>query len=51
MGIVANSNVPNLILQLNLMDRAIVYRGMMKTVPDTYWNDTVRPKLLSLIHI
>ena len=48
MGIVANSNVPNLILQLNLMDRTIVYRGMMKTVPDTYWNDTVRPKLYPL---
>lgn len=48
MGIVANSNVPNLILQLNLMDRSIVYRGIMKTVPDTYWTDTVRPKLYPL---
>ena len=48
MGIVANSNVPNLILQLNLMDRSIVYRGMMKVVPDAYWTDTVRPKLYPL---
>ena len=45
MGIVADANVPNLILQLNLMDRSIVYRGMLKTVPDQYWTDTVRPRL------
>jgi Phage tail assembly chaperone protein len=45
MGIVAESNVPNLVLQLSIVDRGIVYRGMLKVVPDQYWENEVRPKL------
>lgn len=45
MGIVAESNVPNLVLQLSIVDRGIVYRGMLKIVPDQYWENEVRPKL------
>ena len=45
MGIVADANVPNLVIQLNLMDRAIVYGGLMKTVPDEYWDQSVRPQI------
>jgi hypothetical protein len=48
MGIVAESNVPNILLQLNVMDRGITYRGMLKVVPDNYWNDEVKPKLYPL---
>jgi len=48
MGIVAEAKVPHLVLQLNVMDRGITYRGMLKVVPDTYWNDEVRPRLYPL---
>lgn len=48
MGIVANSNVPNLVLQFSVLDRGITYRGMLKVVPDNYWNDEVKPKLYPL---
>ena len=48
MGIVADANVPNLVIQLSLLDRAIVYGGLMKTVPDTYWEETVRPQIYPL---
>ena len=43
MGIVADANVPNIILQLVLADRQIVYRGVVKVVPDQYWKDEVVP--------
>jgi hypothetical protein len=48
MGIVADANVPNIILQLVLADRQIVYRGVVKVVPDQYWKDEVVPKLYPL---
>ena len=37
-----------LILQLVLADRQIVYRGVVKVVPDQYWKDEVVPKLYPL---
>ena len=45
MGIVAEANVPNILLQLVLADRQITYRGVVKVVPDRYWTDEVRPRL------
>ena len=48
MGIVADANVPNIILQLVLADRQIVFRGIVKVVPDNYWQDEVVPKLYPL---
>lgn len=48
MGIVADANVPNIILQLVLADRQIVFRGIVKVVPDQYWKDEVVPKLYPL---
>ena len=48
MGIVADANVPNIVLQLVLADRQIVYRGVVKVVPDQYWKDEVVPKLYPL---
>ena len=45
MGIVANSNVPNLVIQLNVIDRGISYRGLVKTVPDNFWDNEVKPKM------
>jgi len=48
MGIVADANVPNIVLQLVLADRQIVYRGVVKVVPDQYWTDEVVPKLYPL---
>jgi hypothetical protein len=48
MSIVAEANVPNLLLELRLSDRTITYRGMMKVVPDGHWDSEVRPKLYPL---
>ena len=48
MGIVADANVPNIILQLVLADHQIVFRGIVKVVPDNYWQDEVVPKLYPL---
>ena len=39
---------PIVILELNLLDRSINYRNIMKTVPDQYWDDSVKPKLYPL---
>ena len=39
---------PIVILELNLLDRTINYRNIMKTVPDQYWEDSVKPKLYPL---
>ena len=39
---------PIVILELNLLDRTINYRNIMKTVPDQYWDDSVKPKLYPL---
>lgn len=48
MGIVAQANVPNLVLQFNVLDRGINYKGLVKTVPDNFWNDEIKPKLYPL---
>ena len=45
MSIVAEANVPNLLLEFRLLDRTITYRGMMKVFPDGFWDSEVRPKL------
>jgi len=48
MSIIAEANVPNLLLEFRLMDRTVTYRGMMKVVPDGHWDSEVRPKLYPL---
>lgn len=48
MSIVSESNVPNLILQLNAVQRQVNYRGMTRELTDTYWNDHIAPKLYPL---
>lgn len=45
MSIISESNVPNLILQLNAVQREVNYRGMTRDISDTYWNDHIGPKL------
>ena len=45
MSIVSESNVPNLILQLNAIQRQVNYRGMTRDLTDTYWNDQIGPRL------
>jgi hypothetical protein len=48
MGIVTNSNLPNLILQLNVPQRSIFYKGITKVIPDNYWNDEIISHLYPL---
>lgn len=48
MGIVVDSNLPNLVLQLNAPQRTIFYKGMTKNIPDEYWKTEVVPKLYPL---
>ena len=48
MSIVTESNVPNLVLQLNAVQRQIYYRGMYKDIPDNYWKEEIGPKLYPL---
>lgn len=45
MSIVSESNVPNLILQLNAIQRQVNYRGVTRDLTDTYWNDHIGPLL------
>lgn len=45
MSIVSESNVPNLVLQLNAIQRQVNYRGMTRELSDTYWNDHIGPRL------
>jgi hypothetical protein len=45
MSIVTESNVPNLILQLNAVQKQINYRGVIREISDTYWNDEILPLL------
>lgn len=44
----SQSNVPNLILQLNVVQRQIYYKGVYKDIPDNYWKDEIGPKLYPL---
>lgn len=48
MSIVSESNVPNLVLQLNAVQRQVNYRGMTRDLTDTYWNDHIAPRLYPL---
>ncbi len=48
MSIVTESNIPNLVLQLNAIQREVNYRGMIRDISDTYWNDHIGPKLYPL---
>jgi len=45
MGILTESNVPQLILQLNAIQRQINYRGITREISDTYWKDEIGPRL------
>jgi hypothetical protein len=45
MSIVSESNVPNLVLQLNAIQRQVNYRGMIRDLSDSYWNDHIGPRL------
>jgi hypothetical protein len=45
MSIVSESNVPNLVLQLNAIQRQVNYRGMTRDLTDSYWNDHIGPRL------
>lgn len=45
MSIVTESNVPNLILQLNAIQRQVNYRGIVRDISDNYWNDEIGPRL------
>lgn len=48
MSIVTESVVPQLILQVNAVQRQIYYRGIYKDVPEEYWRDEIGPKLYPL---
>lgn len=48
MSIVTESNVPNLVLQLNAIQRQVNYRGIVRDITDTYWNDEIGPRLYPL---
>lgn len=45
MSIVTESNVPNLVLQLNAIQKQVNYRGVTREISDTYWNDEILPLL------
>ena len=45
MSIVTESNVPNLALQLNAIQKQINYRGVTREISDTYWKDEILPLL------
>jgi len=48
MGIISSSNVPQLILQLNVVQKQIYYKGVYKDIPENYWRDEINPKLYPL---
>jgi hypothetical protein len=45
MSILTESNVPQLILQLNAIQRQVNYRGITRDISDTYWKDEIGPRL------
>lgn len=45
MGILTESNVPQLILQLNAIQKQVNYRGITREISDTYWKDEIGPRL------
>jgi hypothetical protein len=48
MSIVVNSTLPQLVLQVNVLQKQVFYRGMTKDVPEEYWKNTVIPALYPL---
>jgi hypothetical protein len=48
MSIVVNSTLPQLVLQVNILQKEIFYRGMSKFVPEEYWKSTIVPALYPL---
>jgi hypothetical protein len=48
MSIVVNSTLPQLVLQVNVLQKQVFYRGMTKGVPEEYWKNTVIPALYPL---
>ena len=45
MGIVTESYVPKLILQLNSIQKMVNYKGVEREITDTYWTDHIGPLL------
>jgi len=45
MSIVTESNIPNLVLQLNAVQKQVNYRGVTREISDKYWNDEILPLL------
>jgi len=45
MAIQSDSNIPQIILQVNGLQRTITYRGILKNVDDDYWKDIFLPKI------
>lgn len=45
MGIATESNIPNLVLQLNAIQKQINYRGIIREITDSYWKDEIGPRL------
>ena len=45
MALQSDSNIPQIILQVNGLQRTIAYRGIIKNVDDEYWKDTFLPKI------
>jgi len=48
MGIVVNSNLPNLILQFNVVQKQIFYKGIYKNIPENFWKSDVVSMLYPL---
>lgn len=45
MSILKESNVPNLILSLNALQKQVNYRGIIREISDSYWQDEINPRL------
>lgn len=45
MSIVTESNIPNLILQLNAIQKQVNYRGIVRDISDSYWDNEILPRL------
>lgn len=48
MGIVVNSVLPHLVLQLNVVQKQIFYKGITKSIPETFWKSDVVTRLYPL---
>ena len=45
MAIQSDNNIPQIILQVNGLQRTITFRGILKNVDDDYWKNTFLPKI------